>query len=137
MNSKFARSPAYVYAAVGHTELKQIQRNINISYSRGKETNNNEGVKTLKLDDPFAVLDDIKQTPRYWKKAKYEIFSKLDNFGPFQFFFTLSCADLRWPENFAAILRAKGFTIKYMTEEDQDGFPKTEIYVEHSKDGGA
>ena len=27
-NRKFARSPAYVYAAVAHTELKQIQRNI-------------------------------------------------------------------------------------------------------------
>ena len=30
VNDKFARSPAYVYAAVAHTELKQIQRNINI-----------------------------------------------------------------------------------------------------------
>ena len=93
MNPKFARSPAYVYAAVAHTELKQIQRNMNVSYSRGKETNNSDGVKSLKLEDPFAVLDDIKQTPRYWKKAKFEIFAKLDNFGPFQFFFTLSCAD--------------------------------------------
>ena len=53
-NPKFARSPAYVYAAVAHTELKQIQRNINVSYSRGKETNNTDGVKTLKLNDPFA-----------------------------------------------------------------------------------
>ena len=135
MNPKFARSPAYIYAAVAHTELKQIQRNINVSYSRGKETNNSDGVKSLKLEDPFAVLDDIKQTPRYWKKAKFEIFAKLDNFGPFQFFFTLSCADLRWPENFAAILRSKGFILKYVTEEDQDGYPKTVVYVEHNKDG--
>ena len=46
-NPKFAKSPAYVYAAVGHTELKQIQRNINVSYSRGKETKSKDGVKTL------------------------------------------------------------------------------------------
>ena len=65
VNDKFARSPAYVYAAVAHTELKQIQRNINISFSSGKETNNSDGVKTLKVDDPYTVLDDIKQTPRY------------------------------------------------------------------------
>ena len=84
---------------------------------------------------PYAVLDDIKQTPRYWKKAKFEIFSKLDNFGPFQFFFTLSCADLRWDENFAAILRAKGYTIKYQMEEDPNDIPKTAIYIEHEKDG--
>ena len=134
-NMKFARSPAYVYAAVAHTELKQIQRNINISYSRGRETNSHNGVKTLKLEDPFAVLDDIKQTPRYWRKAKYEIFAKLDNFGPFQFFFTLSCADLRWDENFAAILRQKGLTLKYTLEDDLDGYPKTTIHVEENKDG--
>ena len=40
MNPKFARSPAYVYAAVAHTELKQLQRNMNLSYSRGKEQKN-------------------------------------------------------------------------------------------------
>ena len=93
-NPKFAQSPSYVYAAVAHTELKQIQRNINISYSRGKEVNHQDEMRTLKLDDPYAVLDDIKQTPRYWRKAKYEMYAKLDNFGPFHFFFTLSCADL-------------------------------------------
>ena len=64
-NPKFAKSPSYVYAAVGHTELTQLQRNINVSYSRGKESASNDGVKTLKLEDPYAVLDDIKQTPRY------------------------------------------------------------------------
>ena len=134
-NPKFARSPSYVYAAVGHTELTQIQRNINVSYSRGKESAINDGVKTLKLEDPYAVLDDIKQTPRYWRKSKYEMFAKLDNFGPFHFFFTLSCADLRWDENFAAILRTKGCTISYEMEEDQDGFPRSAIYVKHEKDG--
>ena len=133
-NSKFARSPAYVYAAVAHTELKQIQRNINVSYSRGKEVTSKDGITTLKLDDPYAVLDDIKQTPRYWRKAKYEMFAKLDNFGPFHFFFTLSCADLRWDENFAAILREKNWTIRYMIEENDEGQPKTVIHVDYKKD---
>ena len=27
----FSRSPAFVYAAVAHTELKQIQRNVNVN----------------------------------------------------------------------------------------------------------
>ena len=81
------------------------------------------------------VLDDIKQTPRYWKKAKYEMFAKLDNFGPFHFFFTLSCADLRWDENFAAILREKNVTMKYMIEDDDEGNPTTMVYVEYEKNG--
>ena len=46
-------------------------------------------------------------------KAKYEILAKLENEGPFHLFFTLSCADLRWSDNFAAILRDKGMEIKY------------------------
>ena len=133
-NPKFSKSPAYVYAAVAHTELKQIQRNVNVSYSRGKEIGNKDGIRTLQVDDPYAVLDDIKQTPRYWRKAKYEMYAKLDNFGPFHFFFTLSCADLRWKENFAAILRDKEeCTIKYVIQEDQDGYPETQIYVEFKK----
>ena len=124
-----------MYAAVAHTEMKQIQRNVNISFSRGKETNNTNGVKTLKVDDPYAVLDDIKQTPRYWKKAKFEMLAKLDNFGPFQFFFTLSCADLRWNENFSAILRKRDLILRHIIEEDTDGYPVTSIYVDYEKEG--
>ena len=81
-------------------------------YSTGREVSNKDGIKTLKVDDPYAILENIKQTPRYWKKAKYEMLAKLDNFGPFHFFFTLSCADLRWDENFAAILRQKTVLFK-------------------------
>ena len=115
--------------------MKQIQRNVNVSYSRGKEVSDKEGIKTLKLEDPFAVLDDVKQTPRYWRKAKYEMNAKLDNFGPFHFFFTLSCADLKWDENFAAIIREKGCTIKYKIEDDLDGYPITRVYVDYMKSG--
>ena len=124
-----------MYAAVAHTEMKQIQRNVNISFSRGKETNNTNGVKTLKVDDPYAVLDDIKQTPRYWKKAKFEMLAKLDNFGPIQFFFTKSCADLRWNENFSAILRKRDLILRHIIEEDTDGYPVTSIYVDYEKEG--
>ena len=62
------------------------------------------------------------------------MFAKLDNFGPFHFFFTLSCADLRWDENFAAILNDKGWTVRYVLEEDDDGYPTTSIYVDYEKD---
>ena len=62
------------------------------------------------------------------------MYAKLDNFGPFHFFFTLSCADLRWTENFAAILKNKEeCTIWYKIEEDDDGYPHTKIYVEFKK----
>ena len=61
--------------------------------------------------------------------------AKLHNFGPFQFFFTLSCADLRWNENFATIIRERGWTIRHSIEEDEDGYPSTSIYVDYEKNG--
>ena len=39
--------------------------------------------------------------------------AKLEQLGPFQFFFTLSCADKRWDENFVSILSQKGLKIIY------------------------
>ena len=128
-DSRFAKSPAYMYAAIAFLEKKQLQRNINISYTHGKEVKTSEGETELHLDDGYAVLDDISGTPRYWKKYKYEFLAKLDNLGPFQFFFTLSCADMRWHENFAAILREKGYTVHYSIIPEGETF-KTIIEVD-------
>ena len=47
--------------------------------------------------------------------------AKLNNLGPFAFFFTLSSADLRWDENFTTLLREKGWKIIY----DIDGAKET------------
>ena len=121
-DSRFAKSPAYIYAAIAYLEKKQLQRNINISFTHGKEVKTSDGETELRLDDGYAVLDDISGTPKYWKKYKYEFLAKLDNLGPFQFFFTLSCADMRWHENFAAILREKGYTVHYSIIPEGDTF---------------
>ena len=81
------------------------------------------GEKAYMLDDGYRVLDDIKNTPRYWKKAKHEMLAKLDNLGPFHLFFTLSCADMRWDENFASILHEKGVEIQYsVIPDDEDNW---------------
>ena len=61
--------------------------------------------------------------------------AKLDNFGPFQFFFTLSCTDLRWNGNFAATLIKREITVRHIIEEDKDGYPCTTVYVDYKKDG--
>ena len=119
---RFAKSPAYVYSAVGYIEKKQINRNINLAGTRGKKVTNEAGGQSYELDDGYRVLEDMKNTPKYWKKAKYEMIARLDNLGPFQLFFTLSCADMRWSENFAAILLEWGCKISYEnSSKDEDG----------------
>ena len=73
MDKRYANSPAYIYAAVAYLEKKQLQRNINISGTRGRQVKDKDGGITYELDDGYTVLDDVKNTPRYWKKAKYEM----------------------------------------------------------------
>ena len=102
---RFANNPAYTFAGVAYIELKQIESKRGIAFQRGKKSITPEGNVSYSLEDPYSVLENIKNTPKYWEKVRYELVSKLENLGPFTFFFTLSCADFRWPENFTALLQ--------------------------------
>ena len=112
-DSSFIDNKAYLYSAVAFVERKQLQSNINLSYTKGKKSTAADGAIQYELDDAFQVFENIKNTPRYWRKAKYEMLSRLDNLGPFQIFFTLSSADLRWEENFTSILRDRNIQVQY------------------------
>ena len=69
MDTRFEQCTPYVFAAAAYLEEKQMERNIGVSFSKGKVNVSSEGSKSYKLDDAYAVLDDIKSTPKYWKKA--------------------------------------------------------------------
>ena len=110
---RFEENPGYVFAAASYIEKKQLQSNANISFSRGKKQKNIDGGTEYSLNDAFTVFDNIKNTPKYWQKFKYEMIAKLENLGPFQWFFTLSCADKRWDENFSSLLAETDVTLEY------------------------
>ena len=131
-DSRFEQCTPYVFAAAAYLEEKQMERNIGISYNKGKLDVNGEGSKVYKLDDAFGVLDNVKGTPKYWKKAKMEMLAKIDNFGPFHWFYTLSCADMRWDVNFATILQEKGYKIIWTqtTNEDTEDL-KVQVEIEN------
>jgi hypothetical protein len=112
-DKQFSQDPAYLFAAAQYIEKKQFQRNINVSFMRGKKSFTNQGEATYKLEDGFSVFDNTSNTPKYWQTAKYEMMAKLNNLGPFAFFFTLSCADMRWNENFTTLLRDRNLKIIY------------------------
>ena len=119
-DQRFARSPAYFYAATAFLEKKQLQQNLSLAGTRGQKIVNEGGGVSYELNDAYAVLENIRNTPRYWRKFKYEMMAKLENLGAFQIFFTLSSADLRWEENFTAILRDMDFTISYEVHQDAE-----------------
>ena len=105
INRRFANCPSFLFAAVQYLENKQLTGNINIAFNRGKATTADDGGTVYTLHDPCSVLDNIKGTPRYFRKKKNEFIAKLENHGPFQIFFTLSCADTRFEENFTSLLQ--------------------------------
>ena len=122
---RYSSSPCFVYAASTYIEKQQLERNINISYTRGTTRSTDQGNTVFNLEDSFAVLDKISNTPKYWQQAKNELIAKLENLGPFQFFFTLSCAEKRWLENMAVILKNslgdKLISYKYRKQSEGDG----------------
>ena len=101
---KWSNSTPYVFAALNYLERQQIEGQINVSCKRGKVVNN----QLVPLQDPFSVFDKIPGTPRYWLQRRYEVLARVEQLGPFQLFFTLSCADKRWIENFTSYRCIKG-----------------------------
>ena len=116
---RFANNPAFIFAATAYIELKQIESRKGISFKRGTKTISADGGVSYSLNDPYSVLDNIKNTPKYWQKTQYELIARLENLGPFTMFFTLSCADLRWPENFTALLQDQIITYKIVDYVEQ------------------
>ena len=125
-DTRYSKSKPYLYAAVSALERKQLQRNINLAGTRGKKTIKPGGI-SYELQDGYRVLEGIKNTPRYWKTAKYEIIAKIENFGAFQFFFTLSCADMRWASNFAPLLIEMEYKLNYTIEQNKEGHWEVKI----------
>ena len=123
-DNRFSSSPGFVYAATGYLEKLQLERNINISYSKGTSVVTNDGKKVYHLEDDFAVLGKTKNSPKFWQDAKLQLIAKLENLGPFQFFFTLSCAEKRWPENLHVILKRQlgdvEISYKYKDQDDKE-----------------
>lgn len=70
-DTRFSTNAQYLFAATSYIEQLQINRNINISYLRGKKKINSNNISTYHLEDGFNVLENIKNTPRYWKKMRY------------------------------------------------------------------
>ena len=74
-DNRFALNAQYLFAATSFIEQLQIQRNINISFLRGKKILNSNNIATYHLEDGFNVFENIKNTPRYWKKMRFVQYS--------------------------------------------------------------
>ena len=104
INPIFAMNKPFLFSAVHLVEQQQLMSRMNISYLRGKMSKQQDGTQFLQTEDGYAVFDGLPGTPRYWQKMRYDLIAKMEQFGPPQFFYTLSCANKRWEENSATII---------------------------------
>ena len=122
VDSRFRDCKPYLFSSLYYLERHQLEKQINISYLRGTVKDG----QLSNLEDAFSVFDNVAGTPRYWQKKRFEMISKLEQLGPFQFFFTLSCADKKWAENFSSILALRGKKVEFRKNSDH----QFTVYVE-------
>ena len=128
VDRRFANNSEYLFAAHAYLEMKRMESNINISYMRGKKNSKGE----YSLEDAYSVMENMPGTPKYWQKKKMEIIGKLYNLGPFPLFFTLSCAEMRWNENFTTFLQEHDIDYEYENNVEKcfiDGIPLEEFLL--------
>ena len=104
----FANDNEYLFMCQQYIERAALEAQINISVQKGVMNNNSDGTKTMHLKDAFSVFRKIPGTPKYWQQKKYNLLAMINVLGPFQWFFTFSCAELNWPQIIVTILRKKG-----------------------------
>ena len=121
LNPMFAMNKPFLFSAVSYVEQQQLMNRMNISYMRGTLSKKNDGSKFLQTDDGYAVFDGLPGSPRYWQKMRYDLIAKMEQLGPPQFFYTLSCANKRWKENSATILSKTRGDIQVMHCQEEIG----------------
>ena len=80
-------------------------------------------VEHMRNDRAYAFLKSVRGLPPYYQHTFYELFSMQCQLGTPTWFFTLSTADMKWPEVIQIIARQHGVIY---TDEDEFLFQSQE-----------
>ena len=94
-DERCAKDDFFLFTAASLIEQDQLERHIDISGVKGVSQTSNSGETVVKLQDPFAVFQKLKGSPKYWQTAKFELMAKVKQLGPFHIFYTFSCGEMR------------------------------------------
>ena len=138
----FGEDPDYIFVAQQIVERLSVENKINVCMQKGKLVKDGDGINVMQVEEGYNVFKTIPGTPAYWKQFRNETFAKMEQLGPFHLFFTLSCAETKWPEIMASILRKKGHDISFACDpwdgKDEsvlvDGMPLPMFKDNHIKD---
>ena len=122
-DNRFAKNLSYLFMAQYIVERNALESQISLSGTKGVVENPTESSKIVSLNDPFNVFQKIRGSPKYWQLIRNELFARVAQLGPFQIFFTLSCAEQCWSDMICNILKAeyKDLKIEYGNEDGWNG----------------
>jgi hypothetical protein len=92
----YSKNSDYLFVCQQHLERHLLEGNIGITGQKGKISKGPDGTDTISCSNAFDVFGKIPGTPQYWKNYRNELFARMEQLGPFHFFFTLSAAEMRY-----------------------------------------
>ena len=123
VDGRFGRNIEYLMSAQYAVESKDVMDQVNIAMRQSQGTQyRNEKVNAGTLKNPTALkgliqrdqaykcLTSIRGTPAYWQRTFYEVLAMHRQLGIPTWFFTLSAADMQWPDVIISIARQYGQT---------------------------
>ena len=102
---KFSQDSDYVFVSQQFLEMMKVEKQIDVAMSKGNFSRNGNEVFFVPEANAMNIFRDNPGSPSYWRKMRGEIFARMEQLGPFHFFFTLSCAEKKWKEVQASLLQ--------------------------------
>ena len=129
VDGRFAKSTDYLLSAQYATESQQIHGNINHYVLRRAKARSTEGKKItakdvknadnlhrlVRSDQAYKLFKNVRGSPAYWQSLFYDILAMMSQLGTPTWFFTLSAADMQWPDMIQTIARQSGVSL---TDDD-------------------
>ena len=124
IDGRFSRDLDYLFAAQYIVESKQVyddatnyiwRQRPSSQLTAGQAKSRNVIVENMRKDRAYAFLKNVRGSPPYYQHTFYELLAMIRQLGTSTWFFTLSVADMKWPEVIQTIARQYG---KIYTDED-------------------
>ena len=122
VDGRFARSIEYLLSAQYATESKQIYGNINHFAFRRVQGRHYQGNKItaglvkdaskmrelVRADHAYKLFKNVRGSPAYYQTLFYDVLAMMRQLGLPTWFFTVSAADMQWPDLLQTISRQYG-----------------------------
>ena len=124
VDGRFARDLDYLFVAQYIAEAKQVVDDGDIFAMRQKPCRQFTAAQAkdqtilsqyVRKDKAYSFMKNIRGSPPYYQRTFYDLLAMIRQLGTPTWFFTLSAADLKWPDMIQTIARQYGV---YYTDDD-------------------